>query len=128
MLKNTIIADRNLSFKDNFKKTILGTVLGELDRTSKNPSDADVVKVVKKMIESNKEIGSDDAIRENEILSVYLPATMSTQELTDKITEFITANGIKEPREMGKVMSYLSQNFPGKYDGKETSEIVKRSI
>ena len=56
-LKEKIIEERNLAIKsrDKEKSTLLGTLLGELDRQGKNPNDDMVLSVIKKMTEGCKE-------------------------------------------------------------------------
>jgi len=49
-MKNKIIEYRNTHQES---RVLLSTVLGELDRIGKSPTDDQVISVIKKMIESN---------------------------------------------------------------------------
>lgn len=110
--------------KDNDKKLSLSTLIGELDRISKNPTDDLVIKIIKSTIEANKQTGN---LYENSILENYLPEMFSEEELTNLITKFINENSYNSMKDMGKVMNYLKQ-FTGQYDGKIASNIVKNIL
>ena len=81
MLKEKIIAYR---LANRETRTLLGVVLGEIERVEKGPkkaagyiaTDEEVISVLKKMIASN--IECDTNLEENFILEKYL-----TQQLTD---------------------------------------------
>ena len=62
---------------------------------------------------------------EADVLEKYLPARMSTEELTALLKGIIERLGVKSPAEMGKVMGIASRELAGKADGKEISSIVK---
>lgn len=126
-IKERIIKDRVDAMKNGNteQRLILSTVLGELDRVSKDPSDDQVVKIIKKMVDSNIECG---VIKENEYLEVYLPKMISEEDLKQIIIEEMTRNEYSTMKDMGKVMGYLKQNYTGQYDGKLASEIIKKYL
>lgn len=126
-IKERIIKDRIDAMKNGNteQRLILSTVLGELDRISKDPSDDQVVKVIKKMVDSNIECGT---IKENEYLEVYLPKMISEEDLKQIIIEEMTRNEYSTMKDMGKVMGYLKQNYAGQYDGKLASDIIKKYL
>jgi uncharacterized protein YqeY len=123
-LKSKIVRDRIDNFKDIEKRTALGTLIGELDRISKDPEDTQVIATIKKMIEGCKEVGSQEKLDEIEIIKVYLPEELTEEELTSIIKSEIEKNNYVI-RDMGKVMKYLTENYSGQYDGKKASIIVK---
>ena len=131
MLKEQIVKDRMLALKEKntVKRTALSSLLGELDNKSKNPTDAEVVSTVKKMIENNKTINCET---ENVYLEVYLPSMLSEEKLSDIIKCFVV--GIEDSgkevsmRDMKGIMSYLSENYAGQYDGKQASTIAKKLL
>ena len=131
MLKEQIVKDRKLTLKEKntLKRTALSSLLGELDNKSKNPTDAEVISVIKKMIENNKTINCED---ENVYLEVYLPTMLSEQKLYDIISCFVV--GLKDGgvdlsmKNMKDVMSYLSENYAGQYDGKQASTIARKLL
>jgi uncharacterized protein YqeY len=119
----TAMKEKNVATRD-----ILRVVTGEIQRneqTSKGKidlSDADVVKIIKKMIEN----GDDNA--EITILEAYLPQQMTTDEVQEQAASFIARNKLDSPREMGRVMGHFKQNYEGTYDGKALSGIVKQLL
>ena len=75
-------------------RILLGTVLGELDRISKNPTNDDCIKVIKKMIESNKLINTTESLYENKLLEQFIPQQL-TEEQIDSILKRENFNSIK---------------------------------
>jgi Glu-tRNA(Gln) amidotransferase subunit E-like FAD-binding protein len=101
------------------KKTILMTLIGELDRKkTKDLTDAEVVKTVKWMLEN---CTPEEAM----YLKPYLPEEITIEELESIICTHVTDNAYSGMKDMGKVMKYLSDNYAGKYDGTAASSIVK---
>ena len=118
-------------------KAILRILIGELNQKGKEHSDVDVVTAVKKLIESAKVIISTPevaggerlatAVREIAILEAYMPKQLSESDLRNSISSVATTNSYTI-KDMGKVMSYLKENFAGQYDGKLASAIVKKIL
>ena len=129
-LKEKILAERNTAMRngESDKKTLLSTLVGELDRVSKEPTDEQVLKTIKKIIDANVMIGTESALSENKILEVYLPQLMSVDELTLLIEKIIKDNSFAGMKDMGKVMKVLSTEYAGKYDGSFASGIVKKTL
>lgn len=123
-----IINDRNLSFRDLERKTILNTIIGECSRITKTPTDSQVLTVIKKMYDGNVEINSELSISENNILMEYMPKPLTIDELTHIIKNVINSNGYVSKKDMSKVMSYLSENYKGQYDGKESIKIISNIL
>lgn len=115
MLKQQIIDYRNSHIET---RTLLGTVLGELDRISKNPTDEQCVQLIKKMIESNKLVNTTEALYENQLLEQFIP-----KQLTESQIESI----IKRERfiSIKDCMGFFKELYAGLYDGKVVSKIYK---
>lgn len=126
-LKDKIVIDRNASIKNGvaLEKTLLGTLIGELDRKSKTPNDEETIAIVKKMVESCKQCGAED---EAEILSRYLPTMLTEVELQTIISDYSSHNSLVHKKDMGKIMAHLKETYPGKYDGKLASQIVSKIL
>jgi len=62
------------------------------------------------------------------IITKYLPAQLSPEELKTKIQEIITQTGASSMKDMGKVMGMASKAFAGKADGKSISSVVKELL
>lgn len=130
-MKNQIKKDivSAMKRKDTVARDILKVLKGEIERqedANNSLSDAEIVKLVKKLIEGIKETNSDNG--EVIILEEYLPTQMDKGQITIIVTEFIKVNNLSSPREMGMVMGYFKKNFEGTYDGKELSIITKNLL
>jgi len=108
-MKNKIIHYRNTHIES---RVLLGTVLGELDRISKTPTNEQVIAVIKKMIESNILSGQLD---ENEMLSQFLP-----KQLTD--IEILNLFELNKFNNIAECMKFFKENYAGLYNGKELSQ------
>lgn len=113
-MKQKLIDYRN-SHKES--RVLMSAVLGELDRISKNPTDAECIVVIKKMIESNKECGN---LEENKILEQFLPQQMTPIEV------IVILNKEQFPN-LGLCMKYFKENYSGEYDSKMVSELYKNT-
>lgn len=76
-------------------------------------------------VEQNREDMAAQEKLEMEVISVYLPAQMSDEELTTAIKEIIASTGAASAKDMGKVMGVASKSLAGKAEGKRISEMVK---
>lgn len=99
-------------------------------------SDSDVISIVEKQIKQRKEAAvqfeqggrADSAqaeVAEAEILSVYLPAQLSEQEVKSIIQQVISRLGVTGPADMGKVMAAVKPELAGKADMSKVSCLVK---
>tara|TARA_R110000851_G_scaffold47424_1_gene115048 strand:- start:25306 stop:25680 length:375 start_codon:yes stop_codon:yes gene_type:complete len=119
-IKNDMV--QAMKDKDIVARDVLRVVLGEIERTD----DADVTKIVKKLIESIKLTGEDNG--EIVILEEYLPKQMANEDILFIATSYIAEHQLESPREMGRVMGYFKKTYAGTYDGKVLSGIVKNLL
>lgn len=115
------------------KGSLLNTLYAEAVTVGKNAgnretTDTEVVTVIKKFIKNLEETLSvlpltkqDPFLEEVDILGQYLPKQLTSVELEDIIKVQKT-----EGKNMGEIMKYLKDAYPGLYDGKVASEIAKR--
>jgi uncharacterized protein YqeY len=127
-LKNTIIGDRDMAMKmhDAALTSVLRTLIGELDRVDKNPSDDVVLKTISKIVDANIEFNMNEF--ETAILSQYLPKKLSELEITTIVKHQITTNQYTGMKDMGKIMKFFQDNYPSQYDGKLVSNIIKTEL
>ena len=71
---------------------------------------------------------ADKEQKELELLSVYLPAQMSDEEITKLVKEAITKTGASTMADIGKVMGTLMPSVKGKADGNLVNSIVKKEL
>jgi uncharacterized protein YqeY len=80
------------------------------------------VKQRRESIEAYRAGGREDlATREEaelEILTEYLPEPLTEEQLDQLVAEGIAATGSASPRDLGKVMGWLSPRTRGRADGK----------
>lgn len=105
---------------------------GELD-------DAEATQVIRKQVKQRQdsiesfEKGGRPELAEKEkselaILTAYLPAAMSAEELTRLVREAIAETGATGRAQMGAVMKALGPKVAGRADGKTLSQEVQRQL
>ena len=102
-------------------------------------SDDDVISILNKMAKQRKDSiqqfqqgGREDLasieINELEIITTYLPAQLSEEEIDIHIDEAIASLGATSPQDMGKVMGALKPLLNGKADMGIVSAAVKSKL
>lgn len=82
--KNYLIELRTRNQGNKIIKTLVNTIIGELDRVTKDPSEDQIIKVINKMYKSNEEVTQTEDIKtEQEFLNSLLPKMMTTEEITN---------------------------------------------
>ncbi|MCB0863089.1 MAG: GatB/YqeY domain-containing protein [Solirubrobacterales bacterium] len=71
---------------------------------------------------------AEDERFEAELITAYLPAQLSDEELSELVREAITETGASEPKQMGQVMGLLKDRVAGRADGKRVSTEVKSQL
>lgn len=111
--------------KDKVRLNVLRTIKSELSRSSdKEFNDQDIIKVVKKLSQSVKEVKSDDWEKEVEILDEFIPKQLTEEEMKTHVISLIN-NGFDN---IGKIMGYMNKNFSGMVDNKTLSAIIKEKL
>ncbi len=62
------------------------------------------------------------------ILAAYLPAALSETDLEALVAEAVAATGATSPRDLGRVMGWLSPRTRGRADGRHVSELVAQAL
>lgn len=121
---------------------ILVTLISEISKIGKDngnreTKDSEAIKVIqkfKKNAEATCNIfvnnGADSKelesyIEEISIYDSYLPKSMTEEELTNLIKDIVSHDSSIN---IGKVMKFLSAQYPGAYDAKKASEIARKLI
>lgn len=65
---------------------------------------------------------------EAELITAYLPAQLSDEELAELVREAIVETGATEQKQMGQVMGLLKEKVAGKADGKRVSTEVRNQL
>lgn len=112
--------------------SVLTLVVGEVETITKRdgskPTDDKMISIIKKLIKSNNEVialseqsQSNKFVKENEILSSYIPVEMSREKLLQVI------ESIKETN-LGAIMKNLNSNYAGKFDRGLASVVAKEYL
>jgi uncharacterized protein len=65
---------------------------------------------------------------EAELITAYLPAELSDDELDTIVAEAVAESGASEAKDMGKVMSIAMPKVGGRADGKRVSAKVREAL
>jgi uncharacterized protein YqeY len=102
-------------------------------------NDDQVVAVIEKMVKQRKdsisqfEAGGRADLAEIEkgelaILSAYMPAGLSDEEVAAEVAAAVAATGAAGPQDMGKVMGVLKPKLAGRADMTVVSGLVKKAL
>ena len=139
-IKAKIEADFKQAYlnKNMFEKNFLSVVKAEVSRGEaglRTFEDSDMIKLLKKMVDSAGIVNNEDSTKEKEILNRYLPKMLSEVELEKEIKELVTDGHMVSPDDKanvgkltGFVIKELTKNFPGQFDAKVASNIIKTFI
>lgn len=102
-------------------------------------SDEDIISIVQRELKKRKEAavgfrsgGREESAQREEleakVLEGYLPAQISSEELTKIIEDTISELGATSPADMGKVMGVIMGKVAGRSDGGIISALVKERL
>lgn len=121
-LSKKSLLDLKMLHSDNrVIKNLLSTIIGELDRITKNPTEDQIMKVIKKLYESNKECmkdSNDESLKiESDFLSQFIPKELSDEEIKNIVNSENLPN-------IGAYMKYFKENYSNQYNGSKVKDIV----
>ncbi len=102
-------------------------------------TDEQALAIIEKMIKQRKdsitqfEAGgradlADIEKAELAILSTYMPAGLSEEEISAAVAEAVTASGAAGPQDMGKVMALIKPKMPKGTDMGLVSTLIKKAL
>ena len=105
----------------------------------KELEDADVIKLIQKLIKQRKEAAeqyvaagrqelADNELAEMKILEEYVPRQMTPEEVEEKVREIVARVGASAPSDMGRVMGVATREMAGLADGRTISGIVRQLL
>ena len=120
-------------------RLILSAVKQQEVDTREEQSDDDIIASLTKMqkqrresISQFKKAGRKDLVDKEEqeltVISEYLPAALSSEEVDKLITEAIVESGAHSVKDMGKVMGILKPKLAGRADMGAVSTKIKASF
>ncbi len=94
-----------------------------------------LAKEAKQRRESIEEFGKadrQDLVSKEEaelaVISTYLPQQATRDEIMDAARRVVAETGAVGPRDLGKVMPVLMQQFRGRAEGRDVSEVVRELL
>lgn len=122
-LQERIETDLRLALKaqDAFKRDLLRVLTTEITKKDKIASDEEVIRCIKKQIESAKLCHTEEEIP---LLEVYLPEEVSDTFLKVAIG-FVMKHNQLTKNDIGKLMPLLKEELGSAFDGKRVSAILK---
>ena len=141
MLKEELKKNEIAAMKAREKQTVsvLRLVNSEIKayevNERKDITDEDVIKIIEKQIKQIKEalqyaiqLNDEAKIQEGNfainLLTPYLPAQLSEEEVKEMLKEIIS-NGNYGPADMGKIMKEIMPKVNGKFDRSKINPMVK---
>ena len=82
----------------------------------------------KKFFEQKRDELANVEISQANIISEFLPAQLSESDLSEIIDTVITDIGAESMKDMGKVISGVTEKVSGQAEGRIIAEIVKRKL
>ena len=128
---------------DAMRRDSLRMVLAAVQKTEKEGkhglSDDEMIGVLARELKVRHESvdtfragGRQDLVDKEEaaiaVVSEFMPAQLSETELRALVDQAIAETGAASPRDMGKVMGWLSPKTRGKADGKVVSQLVTQLL
>ena len=129
--------------KDEVRKSSLRMLIAALKNAQiearKELDDAAVLAMVQRQVKQRRESivefrkgNREDLVAieeaEIEVLSAYLPAQVSREEILAAARKIVAETGASSPRDMGKVMPVLTKQFGASADGRTISEVVREIL
>ena len=124
-IKNDLTAA--MKARDEKKKDVLRVVLGEFGRLDKKElSDDEVVKILKKLIKSEKEMlerkGAEEDSTFISVIENYLPKMATPEEITMWIEQHVDFSEFKNKMQ---AMGLIMKHFGATADGNEVKKILQ---
>jgi uncharacterized protein YqeY len=128
---------------DAMRRDSLRMVLAAVQRTEKEGKHrladdemlgvlAHELKVRHESVDTFRAGGREDLVAREEaaiaVVSEFMPQPLSQTELQALVDQAIAETGASSPRDMGKVMGWLSPRTRGRADGKVVSQLVTQML
>jgi len=132
--------------KDELKTMVLRGVSAEIQReliakksAANEGTDEELIAVIKRLVKQRKDSidqftrGGRPELAENEekelaILSVYLPAVMSLDDIEKIVRAKQMEIGVTDKSDMGKLIGAVSKELKGAADGSDIKTVVERVL
>jgi len=116
----------------------LRLVLSELQKAAKEGSDDELavlrrerkrrLEAARAYREAGREDLADGEEAEGELISSYLPAELSEEELKEIVAQAVRDSGAESAKDMGRVMKQAMAAVDGRADGNRVSGLVRATL
>ena len=140
--------NHNLKNKDEVATSTIRLILAAIkdhdiqNRTKKDSSeitDEEILNLLQKMIKQRQEsveiyskAGRTDLKKREEkeidIINSFLPQQITLSELENIVTDTVKELDCKSIKDLGKLISFLKEKFPGQLDMKEVAVLAKKIL
>ena len=114
-------------------------IVFESEKAGNEVDDAIGAKIIQKLhkqrkdaatlyVEQGRQDLADVELTQAEVIEVYLPKQLTTEELETAVKAIVASTGASGMKDMGKVMGMASKQLAGKADGSVISGIVKQLL
>lgn len=127
---SSIRAERQAQRSNEVIYSLLGVILGELDRLpiprDQEPSEEQIYTVIKKLYEAADEMReySPTSNQEYKYLKDFIKKQLSEADIRFEIEDLMLSKDCN----IGMIMKHFKEWYPGQYDGKLVSKIAKEVL
>lgn len=101
--------------------------------------DSDALRILTKLVKQGEESANtylknnrkdlaEEELAQVAVIKEYLPKQMTEEEIEAKVKSIIEKVDAQDKRDMGKIMSYATEEMAGKAEGKVIAKIVKKFL
>ena len=140
--------DQNLKNRDEIATSTIRLILAAIKdhdiqnrakKDSNDISDEEILNLLQKMIKQRQEsveiyskAGRTDLKKRKEkeidIINSFLPQQITLSELENIVTDTVKELDCKSIKDLGKLISFLKEKFPGQLDMKEVAVLAKKIL
>ena len=140
--------DQNLKNRDEIATSTIRLILAAIKdhdiqnrakKDSNDISDEEILNLLQKMIKQRQEsveiyskAGRIDLKKREEkeinIINSFLPQQIKLSELENLVTDAVKELDCKSIKDLGKLISFLKEKFPGQLDMKEVAVLAKKIL
>lgn len=127
---SSIRAERQAQRSNEVIYSLLGVILGELDRLpiprDQEPSEEQIYTVIKKLYEAADEMRGYSPVSNQEYMYLkdFIKKQLSESDIRSEIEDLMRSKECN----IGMIMKHFKERYPGQYDGKLVSKIAKEVL
>ena len=146
MIEQQIAEDMKTAMKEKDKQRLEAIrqikaqiLLAKTSGANQELTDADMMKILQKMVKQRKESAeiyaqqrrqdlADEENKQMAYIQAYLPAQMSEEEIAESVKKIVEQTGATSIKDMGKVMGAANKQLAGKAESAAIANAVKKLL